>query len=269
MTALKQENAAEDSAAAIENITGQFQAMRLPRLADAGLYLGAPLPVLENLRQALGEQRSEDERKRFASRMRHAGIARERSPDTFQWGPDTYPLADPGAVERALGAEFVGQRKNLVVAGPPGAGKSLLAVIVACKAIRAGFSVRYRTAHGIATELREAKAGNGLSGCIRRLQSCDLLVIEDVAFATFDARTAESFFSVVDGRYGRKSTAVTSNGSISEWAGNFPDKRMSSALLGRFYEDAILVNMNGAEDMRLKKAKGILECAGSEGAGEA
>lgn len=115
------------------------------------------------------------------------------------------------------------------------------------------------TAHDIATELKEAKAGNSLSGYIRKLQACDMLVLEDVIFATFDKKSAQSFFSIIDGRYGRKTTVITSNGNLNEWAGSFPDKRMSSALLGRFYEDAILINMNGAQDMRLKRAKGMLE----------
>jgi len=256
---LKQENAGEGPAAAIEGITKLFQEMGLPRLADASLYLGTPLSILEGFHQALYDQCSEDGKKRFASRLRYAGIAKERTVDTFKWDEDTYPLAEPGSIERALGIGFVRQRKNLVVSGPPGAGKSLLVAIIACKALRAGFSVKYKTAYSIALELREAKAGNSLSGYVKKLQACDVLVVEDVVFATFDTRTAQSFFSVIDGRYGRKSTVITSNGSLSEWAASFPDKRMSSALLGRLYEDAILVNMNGAEDMRLKQAKGRLE----------
>ena len=113
----------------------------------------------------------------------------------------------------------------------------------------------YKTAHDIATELKEAKSGNSLSGYIKKLQARDVLVIEDVTFASFDRPTAQAFFSVMDKRYGRKSTVITANGNINEWAANFPDKSMSSAILGRFYEDALLINMNGAEDMRLNKAK--------------
>ena len=266
---LKQVSAAENSAAVIEGITKKFQEMNLPRLANAGLYLGMPFPILDGFHQALAEQRSEDEKKRFANRLRYAGIVRERSPDTFKWDEGTYPLAEPGAIERALGIDFIRQRKNLIVSGPPGAGKSLMVVIVACKALWAGLSVKYKTAHDIAAELTEAKAGNSLSGYIKKLQACDLLVIEDATFATFDKKTAQSFFAVIDGRYGRKSTAITTNGNLNEWAGNFPDKSMSSALLGRLYEEVILVNMNGADDMRLKKAKTMLKNAGGlhDGAG--
>jgi DNA replication protein DnaC len=259
---LKQENALEDSTGAIEDITKLFQTMNMPKLAEANLYLGTPHPILENLRQALGEQRAEDEQKRFVNRMRYAGIVRERSSDTFKWDKDIYPLAEPGAIECALNIEFVSQLKNLVVAGPPGVGKTLLVIIIACKALKAGFSVKYKTAHDIAVELREARDGNSLSGYVKKLQACDLLVIEDATFATFDNKAAQSFFSVIDGRYGRKSTAITSNGNINEWASKFPDKNMSSALLGRFYEDAVLINMNGAVDMRLKKAKGMLDNPG-------
>ena len=256
--ALKQENAIDNSSEVIERITGHFQAMNLPRLATPGIYMGIPFSILEKFASALAEQRSRDEDKRFVNRLRYAGIARERTPECFKWGDDTYPFAEPGAIESAMGIDFIMQCRNLVIAGPPGTGKTLLVLIIACKAVRANFSVKYKTGHGIATELREARAGNSLSGYISKLQGCDLLVIEDVIFATFDSKTAQSFFSVIDGRYGRKSTAITSNGSINDWAAAFPDKSMSSALLGRFYEDALLINMNGAEDMRLKRAKGML-----------
>ena len=260
---LKQENAMDDPSEVIKGITGHFQAMNLPLLTKPGTYQGIPFPILVKFCQALAEQRSRDEDKRFVNRLRYAGIVRERTPECFKWGDGVYPLAEPGAIESALDLDFIRQCRNLIVYGPPGTGKTLLMLIIACKAVRANFSVKYKTSHDIATELREARAGNSLSGYIRRLQGYDLLVIEDVIFATFDSKAAQAFFSVIDGRYGRKSTAITSNGSISDWAAAFPDKTMSSAILGRFYEDALLINMNGAEDMRLKRAKGMLGIAGT------
>jgi len=263
----KQAGAMDDAAAAAESISGIFRAMKLPKLADTDLYLGMPLSMLENLHGALCEQQSEDDEKKFLNRMKYAGIFRERAADTFKWDDDTYPVAEPGAIEEALSIGFIRQLRSLIVAGPPGAGKTLLATIIACKAIRAGFSVHYRTAHDIATELREAKSGKTLTGCIKKLQARDVLVVEDVTFATFDKPTAQAFISVMDKRYGRKTTIITSNGNINEWAASFPDGAMGSAVLGRFYEDAILINMNGAEDMRLKKAKGRL-CGSRAGSGD-
>ena len=255
----KQENATEDSAAVIESITKLFQEMKLNRLSAGRLYMGLPLSILKAFHQALSEQHHEDEEKRYANRLRYAGIARERTINTFKWDNDTYPFAESGVIESAISIEFVKQRKNLIVVGPPGAGKTALVVIAACKAVRAGFSVRYKSAHDIALGLHEARVGNSLSGYIKKLQSCDMLVIDDLTLATFDLNTAQSFHSVIDGRYGRKTTVITSNGSIKEWAQKLPDERMSSAFLGRIYEEALLVNMNGAEDMRLKRAKGMFE----------
>ena len=259
---LKQENAADDSAAVIGDIVKLFQAMDLPRLADGDLYLGAPYSILKGFHHALSAQYSEDINKRFVNRMRYAGIVKERTDDTFLWDDKTYPFAQPGAIESALTIDFIRRRKNLIVVGPPGAGKSLFTVIIACKALREGFSVKYKTGHDIAIKLQEAREGNSLSGYIKRIQSCDALVIEDLTFATFNRKTAQSFFSIIDGRYERKTTIITSNGSLKEWARNLPDKEMGSALLGRFYEEALLVNMNGAEDMRLKHAKGMLDNMG-------
>jgi len=264
--ALKQVGAAENASAVIDGITGVFQAMNLPRLANPDIYLGIPLPILEDFHQALCEQRSGDEKKRFLNRLRYSGIFKERSADTFKWDADTYPLAEPGMIESALSLEFAKQCKGLIVAGPPGTGKTLLVNIIACKAIWAEFSVMYKTAHDIATELSEVKSENILSRYIKKLQARDILIIEDVTFATFDELAAQAFFSIMDKRYGRKITIITANGNINEWAGSFPDKSMSSAILGRFYEDAWLINMNGAMDMRLSKAKGMLGSSGNSAA---
>jgi len=256
---LKQETAVQDSAPVIEEITNLFQKMNLPYLAQRNLFLGTPYSILENFHRALSIQREEDEKKRFINRMRYAGIFRERAEETFKWDQDTYPFVEPGAIDRVLTIDFIRQCKNLIVTGPPGAGKSLLVVIIACKAIRENFSVKYKTAHNIAIELKEARDGNSLSGYIKKLQSCDVLIVEDITFSNFDAKTAKSFFSIIDRRYGRKTTVVTSNSSIKDWALGLPDKGMCSALLGRLYEEALLVNMNGAADMRLERAKGMME----------
>ena len=249
----KEENATRNTDAVIEDIAKCFRSANMPRLAETSLYIGIPHASLEAFRNELELQREEQEDSRFRNRMRHAGIHRERTEATFKWDDDTYPLAIPGLIERIMTVDFVRQRKNLVLPGPSGVGKTLLTTIVACKALRENFSVRYKTAHDIATELREVRSGNSMSGYITRMQACDMLVIEDLTFSTFDARSAQAFFSIIDKRYARKTTLITTNASIREWADRLPDKGMCSALLGRFYEEALVLNMNGAADMRLKQ----------------
>ena len=260
----KQENAAENTAAVTNDILKMFNMAKMPLLADVGLYIGIPAPILSGLHKALALQLSEDGDRRFKNRMRYAGILKERTDNTFRWDDNTYPMAETGVIEKALSIDFVRHGKNFIMAGPPGTGKTLLAVIVACKAIRAGFSVKYKSAHDIATELQEAREGFGLAGYIKRMQSYDMLVIEDITFSTPDAKVAQDFFSIVDKRYGRKTTVVTTNGNVKEWIDSFPDKRMCSAFIGRLYEEALLLNMNGAIDMRLAKARGMLGSAYKE-----
>jgi DNA replication protein DnaC len=257
MNILKQENAMEDTAALVGDIVKMLASAKMPHLADAELYLGIPYPVLLRFRDALSLQRTEDGRKRFLNRMRYAGIYKERTANIFKWDDSTYPLADLGAIEQALSINFIYQKRNLVVSGPPGAGKTLLSVIVACKALREEFSVKYKTAHDIVTDLQEARSGNSLTGYIKKMQAYDVLVIEDITFSSPDAKTSQDFFSIIDKRYERKSTVITTNGNIKEWVSDFSDGSLWAGLLGRLYQEAVLINMNGAEDMRVKWAKGF------------
>jgi DNA replication protein DnaC len=259
MTTLKQENAMDDAAAMTEEILKLFNAANMTRLANGNLYLGMPYPILKEFLEALNLQHLEDGNKRFRNRMRYAGIFKERTENTFCWDDDTYPQIEPGAIEQALTIEFVRQKRNLIMAGPQGVGKTLLTIILACKALREEFSVKYKTAHDIVTELLEARVGNILSGYIKKMQAYDVLVIEDFTFSSPDINTAQAFFSIIDKRYGRKSTIITTNKSIKKWIADFPDSSMCIAFLGRLYEDALWLNMNGAKDMRLKRAEGMID----------
>ena len=253
---MKQENAVEDSASVTQSITQLFSAMNMPMLADVKLYLGISYSILKEFHNALQTHYDDEEKKRFHNRLRYAGITKERSENVFQWDENTYPFVAPGIIEEALSINFVREGKNLIIVGPSGTGKTLLSIIISCKILRQGLSVKYKTSHNLSVELKEAKAGNSLSGCIKKLQSCDVLVMDDLTFATFDSKTAQSFHAVIDSRYARRKTIIiTANSSIKEWMERFPDKTMRSAILGRFYEDALLINMNGAEDVRFERAK--------------
>ena len=259
MDSAKHGGAAQDAAGAVESICAMFAAAGMPRLADGALYIGAPHGTLLGMRGALARQMEESENTRFLNRMRYAGIARERTEHSFAFDEGGYPLMAPGLVGQALSLGFVKERKNIVMAGPSGAGKTLLAIVLACKALRAGHSVKYRGAHDIVTDLQEARQGNSLSRYINRMQACDLLVIEDITYSDPDVKTAHDFFSIIDKRYCRKSTIVTTNGNVREWAEAFPDKKACAAILGRLCEDAMLLNMNGAKDRRLLRAQGVLD----------
>jgi len=264
----KQETATEDTTALVNGIVEIFGQMRLPNLAVPDIYLGMPMPILNQFHKALSAQHSEDEEKRYRNRLKYAGVTKERVDQAFKWDDDTYPMARPGSIEEALSIGFIREHKNLVVIGPPGAGKSMLVMIAVCKAIRNGFSAKYRTAHAIATGLCEARAGNSLSGYIRMLSSCDVLAIDDLPFASFSAEGAQALFSIIDARYERKSTIITSNHSFGDWFAELPDKSMATAMVGRIAQEAIIVNMNGAKDMRLKHAVEMLGIAAKTSGGK-
>ena len=257
----KQEAADGDYTSAVNGIVEVFGGMRLTKLADPKIYLGMPTPILKQFLNALVAQHSDDEEKKYQNRLKYAGVTKERSSQTFKWDDGTYPMAEPGIIEEALSIGFIRERKNLVVLGPPGVGKSMLVTITVCKAIRNGFSARYKTAHAIAAELCEARSGNSLTGYIKRLSSCDVLAIDDLPYASFTTDSARDFFAILDARYERKSTIVTSNQSFGEWFAELSAPSMATGLVGRIAQESIIINMNGARDMRLKHAAEMMGVA--------
>jgi DNA replication protein DnaC len=164
----------------------------------------------------------------------------------FQASIDRTVLSDLASMR------FVYHAENVVFLGPPGVGKSHLAIALGIEAVNAGLSVYFSSASGLIEKLKKANKDDMLEDKLRTLAKYKLLIIDEMGYLPFDNEGAHCFFQLVSKRYEKTSTIFTSNKSYGEWGGIFHDHVIASAILDRILHHCTTVNIKG-ESYRLKE----------------
>jgi len=200
----------------------------------------APSEVLARLLAAEDAHRRE---KSLAYRVTQARLP-------WQWTLDSFPFERQPGIDRAqiralAGLDFVRRHENVLLIGPPGTGKSGIAIGLLREACLNGHAGRFYNAQNLIDELYASLVDRSTTKLIEQMARCRPLLIDEIGYLALKPEQSNAFFRLMDQRYGRASTILTTNLEPEQWYGLFQNKPLVDALLDRLLHNCVTIRIEG------------------------
>lgn len=225
---------------------------RALRLGLHGLLAhGADMLAADWLPRLLDIEETERARRSLERRFHNARIGSFKTIADFNWH---WPKKlDRQFIEDLFGFSFIEEAANLILLGPNGVGKTMIAKNLAHQALLRGYTVRFTTASDMLHDLAAQDSDASLARRLRRYCHPALLVVDEVGYLSYDTRYADLLFEVVTRRYQQRSIVLTTNKPFGQWNDVFPNASCVVTLVDRLVHRAEIVSIVG-NSYRLKEA---------------
>ncbi|HML10412.1 MAG TPA: IS21-like element helper ATPase IstB [Stellaceae bacterium] len=182
-------------------------------------------------------------KKQLSSRLRHANLRYDASIADVDYG--AVRGFDDALFHMLATGQWIANRENAIIEGPPGVGKSWLACALGDKACRDGRSVRYERVPQLTADLAALHGRTPYAQRMRKLQSVDLLILDDWGMERFSAGQRVEIFEILDRRHGQRSTLFTSPHAVETWPKMIGGTAPSAVILDRIVHNAHRLQLNG------------------------
>jgi len=227
----------------------------LPELVEEGTRESyPPLRFLDLVLEREIEWKTE---RRIVTSLKLSGLPPGRTLEGFDW--TFQPRVDRSKLEALATCAFLRQRDNVLFLGPPGVGKSHLAVALGVKAVKNGFSTTHFVLDDLMHQLQSDAAIPPTRLKAKRYLNSALLIIDEIGFRPLDRHEANLFFRLVSARYEKGSIVLTSNKHVRDWPEIFAgDEILTTAILDRLLHHVHILHIDG-RSYRLRELDRLLQ----------
>lgn len=210
------------------------------------------ISYLEFLDKLLQEELAAKQERFIRMRTRLARLPFHKTLDQYDFS--FQPSIDERRIRDLATLRFIDNQENLIFLGPPGVGKTHLAVALAMEALKQRYVVYFITAHDMIQSLQQAHQKNNMKQKMKAFTKPHLLIIDEIGYRKMDEAAAHFFFQIISERYETGSVILTSNKSYGAWGDIFGDSVLATAILDRLLHHSTTINIKG-ESYRIKEKK--------------
>jgi len=195
----------------------------------------------------------------YKKRYGKAKLASHKTLEDFDFS--FQPSIDKKIINDCTTCNFIKEKKNIVLIGNPGTGKTHLSIAIGIRALMKGFKIYFTSVSEMLQNLNASRADNSYYQKVSFYLAPDLLILDELGFKKLPSYSADDFFEVISKRYEKGSLIITTNKAFEQWQDIFADNILASAIIDRIVHYSTIIKINGPS----YRAKNIKKEGGGKG----